>query len=197
MSNFNESEHPRANDGKFTNKDTPAEEQRYNELYGEKELKNKKIEHLVDVLKKGKDKNVGQLLDVLNRVKKVRLKEIHNYIRTLNPVKLKMNNDEIIAEFDKFTADKNVYTIGNSDVDGYRYKLTNTKEIPKHIEQSNYDYSKSEVGKTAKQHKGVKEWHYFKKTIKTNDGNFNMVVNVRDKGNNRYIYEIALKKEKT
>lgn len=37
MSNFNESEHPRANDGKFTNKDTPAEEQRYNELYREKE----------------------------------------------------------------------------------------------------------------------------------------------------------------
>lgn len=144
-----------------------------------------------------KSEAIKHLIDTLKKIKKIKTKELHNYIRSLNPVKLQINDGEIIAEFDRFSADKNIYGQGRSDKSGYDYKLSNPTQIPKIVESSKYSYSQKEQGKDTQQHKGVKQWHYFTNEIQTENGNFNVVVNVRDKGENQFVYEIAIKKKKT
>lgn len=146
---------------------------------------------------KEKQDAVKQLVNTLRKIKNIKIKEIHNYIRSLEPISLRINENEIVAEFDKFTADKNVYDIGNSDIPGFNYKLSHIEDLPKYIEDSSYIYSKSETGKTSKQHKGVNQWHYFVNEIMTDDGAYNITVNVRDKGANKYVYEVSFKKKRT
>ena len=139
-----------------------------------------------------KKESLENLIGALKKIKKIKLKEIHDYIKTLNPIYLKINNDEILAK-----------QIGRascrerSDAEGYRYKISNPTEIPNIIKGSKYNYSQKEIGKTSQQHKGVKVWHYFKNEIKTEKGVFNIVVNIRDKGNSKFVYEIAIKKKRT
>lgn len=176
---WDETEHPRDNDGKFTSKGGESQSSADQPKY---ETKKDAMKHLVNTLKK---------------IKKAKIKEIHSFIKSLNPVKLQINDNEIIAEFDKFTADKNVFTIGNSDIEGYNYKLSNIDKLPSHVEDSKYRYSKDETGKNTRQHKDVKKWHYFANEIDTELGKFNITVNVRDKGENKYIYEVTFKKKKT
>ena len=138
-----------------------------------------------------------RLVDVLNKIKKIKIKEMHTFIKSLQPINLQINGDEIFAEFDEFTADKNIYKPGNSDVDGFSYKLEHYKEFPEFIKNSNYIKSKSETGKSTKQHKGVDSWHYFRKDISTDKGVFNITINIRNKKNRHFIYEVSLKKKKT
>ena len=115
-------------------------------------------------------------------------------ILSFEPIKLKIADKEITAEFDKFCAQKNAYNMGNSDNAGYEYKFKNVDKLRNDIGNSTYLKSKKEKGKDKIQHKGVIVWHYFVGKIETENETLNMVVNVRDKGENRYIYEISFKK---
>lgn len=171
------------NGGKVGEKEgTPAEQKRLQELgiesKEERDLKQNAILRLVDTLK---------------RVKKVKLKEMVEFIESLNPIELKINDKYILAAFDKYTAEKNLYTRGNSTHRGFTFKLNNIKELPKFIENSNYAYSKPEIGKESRQHKGVKEWHYFKNNIQLGEEKYDVIVNIRDKGEKQYIYEVTFK----
>jgi len=194
--NWEENKHPRDNDGKFTSGGgTPAEHKRLKEMGIEG---NDNVDKSKDISNSNNKTNqVRRLIDVLKKVKTVKIKQIHDYIKKLNPISLKMNGDEIIAEFDRYTANKNIFGHGKSDTDGYNYKISNPNEIPNMIKDSNYSYSKNETGKPTPQHKGVKQWHYFKKELNTEKGTFNVVVNIRDKGQDKFVYEIALKRKKT
>ena len=145
----------------------------------------------------GYPQQIEHLIKTLKKIRQVKLKELVNYIRTLEPIKLTINENEIVAKFDKYSADKNVYGIGNSDVNGYNYKLSHIKDLPRYIQNSKYSYSKSEKGKNTRQHKGVKQWHYFNNKLVTDEGTYKITINVRDKGTNQYIYEVAFKKIKT
>jgi len=172
---WDESEHPRDSDGKFASKGGQSTSNQGKTK--SQSTKKDAIKHLVETLKK---------------IKNIKVKEIHSFIKSLDPVSLQINGDEIIAEFDKFTADKNLYGHGKSDKDGYAYKLNNPDKLPEMIKQSQYSHSKPEEGKKTPAHAGVKQWHYFKKDYK----DFNVVVNVRDKGNRQFVYEVILKKKK-
>lgn len=127
---------------------------------------------------------------------KEEIKQLVKDIQSLKPIKLKIRDREILAEFDKYCAEKNIYTMGRSDSDGFNFKLANINKIPEFIESSKYDHSTAEIGKTKKQHKDVKEWHYFINKIKDTKETFDMVVNIRDKGINQYVYEISFKKKR-
>ena len=102
-----------------------------------------------------------------------------------------MGNRTIVAKIDKYAAQKNIYTRETSTHEGYLFKLNNIPNIPSYIESSKYAYSKQEIGMTSRQHQGVKEWHYFINKILTSEGEFNITINVRDKGNNQFIYEVS------
>ena len=118
-------------------------------------------------------------------------------ILSLEPITLKIGNKEIIAEFDKHCAKKNAYAQGNSDNEGYQYKFLNFDELLEHMKKSTYLRSSAEKGKGTPQHQGVILWHYFVGKIRTNNEVLYLVMNVRDKGTNKYVYEISLKKEKS
>lgn len=72
--------------------------------------------------------------------------------------------------------------------------MKNIKALPSIIENSKYTYSKDEIGKLNKAHKGVKQWHYFAKQIETDTGKYNVTINIRDKGNEQFVYEVAFRK---
>lgn len=140
-----------------------------------------------------KNSAMNKLIDTLNNVKKIKLKELVEMIKNFKPVEFVINDKTILAAFDKYAAEKNIYTRGNSTHKGFLFKLNNIKELPNFIKDAKYDYSKLEKGKESRQHKGVKEWHYFKKDIQVGEEKYDVVINIRDKGDKQYIYEIIFK----
>lgn len=197
MSNWEESKHPRDAEGKFTDKGqgTPAERKRLEELgVGN----GKKIITQQHSLKKEevsnyKKEQVIKLIKTLNEVKKIKLKELVELVKSFQPIELEINDRTILAAFDKYSAEKNIYTRANSTHRGFTFKINNINELPKIIQDSSYVYSKKEIGKETRQHKGVKEWHYFKNNIQVGNEKYNVVINVRDKGDKQYIYEVTFK----
>lgn len=137
---------------------------------------------------------ISKLINTLKGIKKIKTKELIEYIKSLEPISLRTNGKEIIAEFDKFTARENIFGDSVSDNEGYNYKLKNIKDLPSYIETSKYSNSSKASGKNVKSHIGVKEWHYFLNTIATDDGIFDITVNIRDKGDKQYIYLVSFKK---
>lgn len=146
---------------------------------------------------KEKQEVVQSLVNVLKRITNVKLKELRDYIKSLSPIKLLINDDEILAQFDKFTAKKNVHDMGKSSREGYIFKLNNLDKLPTLIKNSKYDFSLKESGKKMPQHKNVKEWHYFINQIETEKGKFDVIINIRDKGNEQFVYEVAFRKSKS
>ena len=116
-------------------------------------------------ISRNKKEQVVKLVKTLNEVKKIKVKELVDLIESFQPIELEINDRTILAAFDKYSAKKNVYTRGNSTQKGFTFKINNIKELPSFIKNSSYDYSKLEKGKDTKQHKGVKEWHYFKNNV--------------------------------
>ena len=139
---------------------------------------------------------IHNLISVLNKIKHIKIKNLKEYIISLSPIKLTIKGNEIIAEFDEYTAKKNLFSQGKSDKKGFQYKLNHIENLPSFIQSAQYSHSTAESGKKSKWHKGVKQWHYFTKELNTDEGKFNVVVNVRDKGLNNYIYEVVFRKKK-
>ncbi len=140
-----------------------------------------------------KSEQIQKLVRTLKQIKKIKLKELVDYVKGLKPIKLQVKDDEILAEFDSFTAKKNIYSRSNSDYEGQKFKIENIKNLSNYIQTSSYLKSTLEKGKDSPQHKGVKMWHYFKNKIQTDKGVFDITINIRDKGMHQYIYEVAFK----
>lgn len=169
---------------------------RYDVGTGEKE-KPKSIDEQKQLPSIDEDKKaaIQRLVETLKKVKKIKIKELAAMIKNFQPIELHTDSKDILAEFDNFTANKNIYDIGNSNKDGYKYKIANIANIPQMIKDSKYTHSSKETGKTSKQHKNVNEWHYFSNQIETEKGKYNVVVNVRDLGKRQFVYEIAIKRK--
>ncbi len=127
------------------------------------------------------------------RLPKEKLKELATKIKNFEPITLEIDGREITAKCDRYTAQKNIYTRGNSSISGFNYKLNNVDKLPEIIKSSTYDYSKPETGKESPQHKGVQEWHYFSTRLTVDNQKFNVIVNIRDKGSEQFVYEVAIK----
>lgn len=163
---WEEVEHPRDSDGKFTSKG------------GDNHKTNST-----------NNKKCYQTIKILNK------KELVQKLMKFEPITLKLNDKTITARFDKYGAKKNVYSIENSDIEGYTYKLQHIDELPNIISSSTFARSSPEKGKDTPQHKGVKEWHYFINKVKSENEEFNVLINIRDKGNDQYVYEVAFNKK--
>lgn len=142
-------------------------------------------------------RQIQRLVSVLQKIKAIKMKNLAALIQNFKPIKLNIEDKEILAEFDKYGARKNIYGHGKSDNIGYNYKISNAEKLPQIISNSKYLYSKEEQGKNKPQHKDVKMWHYFTKKINTDKGILNIVVNVRDTGDKNYVYEVAIRRKKT
>ncbi len=163
-------------------KDGQTPRQAIQQHFGNQITKNGHINHIQETTKQP--------------ISKERLKQLVKDILNFESITLKINDRIITAKFDRYSAQKNIYTRGTSTHDGYLFKLNNIYNLPTYIGTSHYSYSKQETGKDSRQHQGVKEWHYFINKIQTSQGIFDITINVRDKGSNQFIYEVAFRKNK-
>ncbi len=197
MAQWEENKHPRDDDGKFSSGGgTPAEHKRLEEMgvgNGDKGKPTLEQSLKEEEISNNKKEQVVKLVQTLNEVKKIKVKELVDLVESFQPVELEINDRTILAAFDRYSAKKNVYTRGNSTHRGFTFKINNIKELPKFIQDSSYAYSKKETGKDTKQHKGVKEWHYFKNDIQVGDEKYDVIINVRDKGDKQFVYEVTFK----
>lgn len=203
---WEESKHPRDDDGRFISKNgTPAEHKRLREKgiiskEEEKELNYKvrssSIKAETGYTITATKAEMKKLEEMQYQLQKKEMKELVNQVLNFEPIKLKIGNREITARFDKYGARKNIYAKGKSDYDGYNFKIDHIKELPNYIKTATYSWSKKEEGKNSPQHKDVKEWHYFINQIKTEKGVFDLTINVRDLGKSQYFYEISFRKQK-
>lgn len=154
--------------------------------------KQEAVQSLVNVLKNAS--YVKSNNNSSNIKTKLSNKQLVEKIMSFQPIELQIGDRTIIAQFDKYSANKNIYGRNRSDYKGFEYKKNNIEQLPSIIKNSTYVRSEPEIGKNKPQHKGVKEWHYFINQIDTAKGKFNAVINIRDKGSEQFVYEVAIKK---
>lgn len=114
--------------------------------------------------------------------------------------KFNKNGTVYYATLDTVSARKSLYGDKKSDKKGYKAKINigadgNYFEL---VENALYDSSKDEVGKTTNTdiHDNVAQWDYYIKTIISDGRYFKVLINVADKGNNQYVYDVSLKEIK-
>jgi hypothetical protein len=110
--------------------------------------------------------------------------------------KFTKNGKVYYAFYNEDGLNKGVYGDNKSDKKGYKAKINigadgNYIEL---AENSLYDGSSTESGKTNKFHEDAKTWDYFVKKIKSDGYYFDVLINVKDNGNDHYVYDITLKK---
>ena len=109
--------------------------------------------------------------------------------------KFTKNNDVYYAFYDTDGLNKGVYGDKKSDKKGYKAKVNigadgNYIEL---AENSLYVNSSAESGKDNRFHKNAKAWDYYVKTIKSDGNYYDVLINVKDTGNDQYVYDITLK----
>ena len=97
--------------------------------------------------------------------------------------------------YDKSGVKKGIHGDNKSDKKGYKAKINigadgNYIEL---AENSLYKGSSVEQGKDNKFHKNAQSWDYYVKTIKSDGNYFDVLINVKDTGNEHYVYDITLK----
>lgn len=104
------------------------------------------------------------------------------------------------ATINYISAKKAMYGDKKSDAKGYNAKINvgadgNYFEL---VENSIYDHSSTEIGKKTNSdiHDNVNQWDYYIKTIMVDNNIFDVLINVADKGNNQYVYDVTLNSKK-
>lgn len=175
---WDEEKHPRDEDGKFTKKGFQSNSSQANKE--NQTTKKDAIKHLKTSLNKS---------------------ELVKKIRNFEPISLKIGDREIVAKFDRDGAKKIIYGKSKSEekfetYKDYKVKLRNIDKIPEFIKTSNYQSSSPEDGKSGDTHKGVKEWHYFENKVDIENKKYDIFIDVRDKGQNQYVYFVRFKEIK-
>ena len=108
------------------------------------------------------------------------------------------NGEVYYARFEDTDVRKNIYGDKKSDVEGYdaKIKMGAEGDIFNLVENSRYDYSLQESGKTTSSHKNINEWDYFVKTVQIDGELYDVVSNVRKKLDGEFVYDIKLNQSK-
>lgn len=200
---FDESKHPRDETGKFTDGvGTKAEQDKLKNLgvSVEESKENSSLSNEEKRLQKLTGEKVEKVLtdeEKRKNNKKERLerdKRLANIIKSFDPIPLKIGDKKILAEFDKFTAKKNIYNKEIIDRAGVKWKKEHIEQLPKILKNVKYIRADKEKGKDKAAHKGVKQWHYFRLKLRDKNKKFNLLLNVREKNNRYFIYEIKITK---
>lgn len=105
------------------------------------------------------------------------------------------NGKVYYALYDETGINKGVYGDKKSSKRGYRAKINigadgNYIEL---AENALYQSSKKEIGKSNRFHRDAQTWDYYAKTIKSDGRYYDVLINVKDTGNGKYVYDITLK----
>ena len=178
------------------------EEKRLQELTGEKVKKELTDEEKKNRKQKRHEKNKRkkrQWTEEERQVWNAENKELKKILQNHPPITIQIDGRKVQAHFDKFTAKKNIYKACKSDEQGFEWKRKHMQYIGKLIEKSKYWTTDEERGNkldkngnVKEAHRGVKWWHYLRLKLRDRKAKFDMLVNIREKNNNFYIYEIAI-----
>ena len=102
------------------------------------------------------------------------------------------------AVFDDDDVSKNIYGDTKSDKKGWKAKINlgADGDIFDLVENSAYDRSKEEIGKSNEAHKDVLSWDYYVKTVQIDGYVFDIVANVRLTAKDEFVYNIQLNESK-
>ena len=105
------------------------------------------------------------------------------------------NGHVYYALYDESGIRKGIYGDKKSSRKGLRAKISigAEGEYIELAENSIYTGSKTELGKTNRFHRNAKTWDYYIKTIEFEGDYFDVLINVKDTGNEHYVYDVTLK----
>lgn len=190
---FDESKHPRDATGKFTEGVGTKAEQEKLEKLGISTKESKESSNLNNEEKR-LEEITGEKVENVKQRRKERNKQLVHIIKNFDPIPLKIGDKKILAEFDTFTANKNIFAKGNSDKVGVKWKKKHIEQLPKILKSIKYVGTSKETGKNLPQHKGVKQWHYFRLKVRDGKDRYALLANVREKGKKFHLYEIKVTK---
>lgn len=105
------------------------------------------------------------------------------------------NGHVYYALYDERGVRKGIYGDKKSSKKGLKAKINigAEGEYIELVENSIYTGSKTEIGKTNRFHRDAKTWDYYIKTIEFEGDYFDVLINVKDTGNEHYVYDVTLK----
>lgn len=112
--------------------------------------------------------------------------------------KFTRNGHAYYALFSSDDVRKDTYGDKRSDRRGQRAKINVAADgnIFELVENAKYVGSKAEKGKNIDAHKNVKYWDYFVKQVQIDGRRYDMLANVRKRGDNSYVYSIQVNESK-
>ena len=152
----------------------------------------------------GTDKNGIEVYETSEEVKKLPYKERNKLLLKSvleeykgRTAKFYKNGKVYYALYDEAGVRKGVYGDKKSDLAGRKAKINigadgNYIEL---AENALYSGKSQEKGKTTKNnfHTDAKTWDYYEKTIKSDGKYYDVLINVKDNGNEQYVYDITIK----
>jgi len=150
----------------------------------------------------GREKGGIEVYETSDEVKALpyneRKRRLLNYMKNEyagRTAKFQKNGQTYYALYDEAGIDKGVHGDTKSSKKGYKAKINigADGDYIELAENSEYHHSGAETGKKNKFHKDAKQWDYFVKKIKSDGRYYDVVINVKDTGNDQYVYDVTLK----
>lgn len=152
----------------------------------------------------GKDENGIEVYETSEETKKLSYSERNKLLLKSvledykgRTAKFYKNGDAYYALYNEQGIRKGVYGDKKSDLNGRKAK-TNIGADGNYIELAEnalYTGTSTEQGKQTNNnfHSDAKTWDYYEKTIKSDGKYYDVLINVKDTGNEQYVYDITLK----
>lgn len=154
---------------------------------------------------KGVDEDGVEVYETSDDVKKMSMKERRDRLYDLmvnqfkgRTAKFTKEGQVYYARYNNDGIRKGIHGDKKSDGKGYRAKLNigadgNYIEL---AENARYSGSAEEAGKSNRFHRDAQNWDYYVKTIRSDGIDYDVLVNVKDTGENQYVYDITVKEKK-
>lgn len=155
----------------------------------------------------GKDENGIEIYETSEDTKNLSLAERKKKLKDMlleewrgRTAKFNIGEKTYYAQMDTQGAKKGIYGDKKSSKSGFESKINigADKNYFELLENARYSGTSAEQGKKTSNgaHENVTNWDYFVKTIKADGQLYDVLINVRNKDNGNYVYDVTVKNKK-
>ena len=155
----------------------------------------------------GKDENGIEIYETSEDTKNLSLAERKKKLKDMlleewrgRTAKFNIGEKTYYAQMDRQGAKKGIYGDKKSSKSGFESKINigADKNYFELLENARYSGTSAEQGKKTSNgaHENVTNWDYFVKTIKADGQLYDVLINVRNKDNGNYVYDVTVKNKK-
>ena len=155
----------------------------------------------------GKDENGIEIYETSEDTKNLSLAERKKKLKDMlleewrgRTAKFNIGEKTYYAQMDTQGAKKGIYGDKKSSKSGFESKINigADKNYFELLENAKYSGTSAEQGKKTSNgaHENVTNWDYFVKTIKADGQLYDVLINVRNKDNGNYVYDVTVKNKK-